>query len=98
MGRLDRILQLDRSLRKFHVYCISDMFLRPVYVGSSIQPAYRHKQHKISSQHPALRSWLAINSYSHTFEVLDSFHTREDMLGAEHEYIQYLEPRFNRVW
>lgn len=98
MGRLDRILQLDRSLRKYHVYCISDMFQQPVYVGSSRQPAYRHRQHKISAQHPELRSWLAINPYSHTFEVLDSFHTPMDMLAAEREYIMYLAPRFNRRW
>lgn len=96
--RLDVALAFGKTLRRYHVYAICDADRQPVYVGMTLYPERRYRQHRSSrSHHPALRDWIIRNMYAHTFEVLDSYMTSKEMREAEREYIQYLMPQFNRA-
>ena len=86
------------GMGQFHVYCISDEQMQPMYVGCSATPDRRYRQHRISPLNRPLRDWLALNSYSHQLEILDSFDTVALAMDAEMEYINYLFPAFNRRW
>ena len=101
MGRLDAILAYSRSIasmpRMGFVYAICDVDGVPVYVGCSTQPKLRYLQHKRAGKHRELWLWLARNWRWHTFEILDQYSGIRAMHDAEHEYIRYLMPRFNRA-
>ena len=96
MGRLDHLLSLAVGLPRWHVYAITGADNVPVYVGSSQYPERRFYGHSQAEHNLGLRAWMA--STLHRMEILDSFHTKREMLDAEKEYISYIKPVHNLDW
>ena len=97
MSRLGKVLEFCHAQPLFFVYAIRGIEGHPVYIGRTCSPERRYRMHLAKwgrLARPDLFAWLKAHP-SATLEVLDSFHTRREMIDAEQEYIGTLRPRFN---